>query len=104
LSNYEGLFILSPELQDEALEKETDFVKNEIVKQRAEISESKILGKRNLAYAIKKMREGIYLLINFNSRPEVIENILSKIRLNSQILRANIFSKEKGSLLNEIKD
>ena len=104
MGSYEGMFILSPNLEGEQMEKEQDFIKNEIVKQLGEISDAKLLGKRRLAYSLKKMKEGIYLLINFASRPEVIDKLLKRLKLDSNILRAAIFVKGPGALLNEIKD
>ncbi|OVE73608.1 30S ribosomal protein S6 [bacterium B13(2017)] len=103
MGSYEGMFILSGELEGEFLEKEVDYIKNEIVKQLGEISEAKLLGKRRLAYPIKKMQQGIYLLINFISKPDVVEVILKRVRLNQALLRALIFRKEKNST-NEIRD
>jgi small subunit ribosomal protein S6 len=97
------MFILSPELEGEALEKELDFIKNEIVKHLGEISEAKLLGKRKLCYPIRKSGEGIYLLINFAGKPDVIATILRRIRLNMKVLRSQIFRKEKYST-NEIRD
>lgn len=104
MGSYEGMFILNPNLDGELLEKEMDYIKNEIVKQLGEISDAKILGKRHLAYSIKKMKEGIYLLINFACRPEVVDQLLKRLKLDTHVLRAAIFRKEPGSLFNEIKD
>ena len=103
MGSYEGMFILSPALEGEHLEKEIDFVKNEVVKQLGEILEAKQLGKRKLAYPLRKMNEGIYLLINFTSKTDVISKLLNRVRMNTNILRANIFTKEKHST-NEIRD
>ena len=59
MGSYEGMFILKPQLEGETLEKETNFVKNEIVKQLGEISEAKVIGKRRLSYPIQKLSDGI---------------------------------------------
>lgn len=103
MGSYEGMFILSPVLEGEQLEKEVDFVKNEIVKQLGEILEAKQIGKRKLAYPIKKMNDGIYLLINFISKPDVVAKFMQRVRMNANILRANILTKEKYST-NEIRE
>lgn len=101
--SYEGMFILNPDLDGAVLEKEEDFIKNEIVKQLGEIVEAKQIGKRKLAYTVKKMREGVYFFINFSSKPDTIDKILKKVRLNANVLRAGIFRKEKYST-SEIRD
>ncbi len=103
MGSYEGMFILSPVLEGEQLEKEVDFVKNEIVKQLGEILEAKQIGKRKLAYPIKKMNDGIYILINFVSKPDVVAKLLQRVRMNVNVLRANILTKEKYST-NEIRE
>lgn len=102
--NYEGLFILSGDLHGEQLEKEVDFLKNEIVKVRGEISEAKLLGKRRLAYPIKKLKEGVFVLVNFQSLPGSIDEIQKKVSLNTLVLRSGIFKKGKENFLNEIRD
>ena len=103
MGSYEGMFILTPELDGEVLEKEVDFIKNEIVKQLGEILEAKLIGKRKLAYPLNKMKDGVYLLINFTSKSDVIAKILAKVRLNTNVLRSGIFCKEKYST-SEIRD
>lgn len=103
MNSYEGLFILSSEIDDEMLEREIDSVKNEVVKLLGEISEAKTLGKRRLAYPIKKLKEGVYLLINFVAKPDIVDKLLKRIKLNRNVLRSSIFRKEKHSI-SEIRD
>ncbi len=95
---YEGMFILSPDVDGESLEKEIDYLKNEIVKLLGEISEAKALGKRRLAYPINKVKDGFYLLINFAAKSDIIDPFLKKVRLNPNVLRAQVFKKEKHSI------
>ena len=104
MGSYEGMFILSPQLEGETLEKETNFVKNEIVKQLGEISEAKVIGKRRLSYPIQKLSDGIYILVNFSAKSEAIDTILKRVRMNGEVLRVGIFRKEAGALQNEIRD
>lgn len=103
MGSYEGMFILTPSCEGELLEKEVDSIKNEIVKLLGEISEAKVLGKRKLAYPIKKSNDGVYLLINFNAKSDVIDKLLKKNKLNPNILRMQIFLKEKFSI-SEIRE
>jgi len=103
VGSYEALFILTPEIDGEMLEKEIDYLKNEIVKLLGEISESKLLGKRKLAYSIKKMTDGFYLLINFTCKPDVIDKLLKRIKHDLNVLRVGIFKKDSFSI-SEIRD
>lgn len=44
-------------------------------------------GRRKLSYLIKKKREGVYILVNFSIKTEMIARLHSLLRLNDQILK-----------------
>lgn len=45
------------------------------------------LGRRRLAYPIRKYRDGYYALYHFNLEPSGVEEIERELRLNTQVLR-----------------
>ena len=45
------------------------------------------LGRRRLAYPIRKYRDGFYALYHFNLDPSGIEEVERELRLNTQVLR-----------------
>ena len=44
-------------------------------------------GRRNLAYAIRKLTEGIYVVINFQLDPSGTRELDRNLRLDEQIIR-----------------
>lgn len=92
MKNYEGVFILKPDLGKEALEKTLGQVKELIAKNNGSISEIKEWGKQRLAYPIKKHQEGVYYLTNFNITSDGVSKLRRSFALNESILRVLIIS------------
>ena len=101
---YEGMFLINPELDEENLAKEIETVKNEIVKEKGVIEETNILGRRKLAYVLKKQAYAVYVLLLFKVGAQAIDVLRRKYNLNQNVLRELIFIKDKKIPLNEIKD
>ncbi len=87
MREYEGLFIIRPDLDDEGIKRVEQQIKVDVQKNQGKILYSKFKGKKKLSYPIKKRTEGIYLIINFNIHPEQISNLNRTYRLNNDILR-----------------
>ena len=52
------------------------------------------MGKKRLAYEIKKNNEAIYMLINFESKPEAIAELERNYRITDEILKFIVVRKE----------
>ncbi len=72
-------------------------VKSIIGENSGEIVKENVMGKRMLAYPIKKQQEGFYYEIFFNAKPEAIIKIDRQFQINTNILRS-IISKEKKAI------
>ena len=59
---YETMYILRPDLGDEAVDQAIEKYQSLLKENGAEIIETQHRGKRRLAYEIGKSREGIYLV------------------------------------------
>lgn len=92
---YELMVILSPVLTEEQ-EKEQHHQIEELLKsQKAEIHLVDFWGKRKLAYAIKKQRQGVYNWYYFEVLPDRVAEIERKLKMAEQILRFLMFRMEK---------
>jgi small subunit ribosomal protein S6 len=87
------MFLLSPKLTDEALEKEIANIKGALEKNEAKVEKIETLGKKALAYKIKKLKEGIYVLVNFKVKPSSIIAVEKVFKLDESILRTLIILK-----------
>lgn len=95
LNNYEGLFILKPDLEKEELDQLYKKITENIKKYKGEMAGApEDWGKKRLNYKIKRQREGVYCLIKFNMDPLQIKPLNSELKLNESILRI-MFTKQQ---------
>ncbi len=94
MRRYEVLFIIRPELDEEATEAVIDRVKSVIEKNGAEITKLDKWGKRRLAYEIKHVREGYYVLINFKGEAAVAAELDRVLKIFDEVLRHLIVREE----------
>lgn len=85
--NYELLLWLKPDLSNDEIKKEAlDLEKFSASGGAAEIKIEN-LGRAKLAYLIKHFREGIKLLVNLESGPQKIKELLVSLKTNENVLR-----------------
>ena len=80
-----GVFV--PELEDDQLEEQVEWVKGLLEKGGAQLTEVENWGKKRLAYEIEKRREGYYFLFRFRSQGSLVEDLEKSYRLNGKVLR-----------------
>ena len=95
MRKYEGAFILKPALKEEEINSVAKHIAEPIIKNKGTVSLSEVwLGKKKLAFPIRKYREGIYYRVNFAIEPKAIEALKQSYRLNEDILRLLISNLE----------
>ncbi|MBI1320720.1 MAG: 30S ribosomal protein S6 [Candidatus Hydrogenedens sp.] len=87
LRTYEALYIVHPELDDAGIQTVVKEVEDLVVKNGGTIVRSEIWGKRRLAYEVKKLTEGCYVLLRFDAEPEFIAKLELHFRLSDPIFR-----------------
>ena len=88
MSLYEITYILRPALEDpQVIELSSHF--SDVVKNNG-ASEITIepMGKRRLAYEIKKQREGHYVCMKFDGPSDCAKEAIRQLRLHDDVLRA----------------
>lgn len=93
---YEAMFIFRPGLKDEDQKKLVETLENILKEDQAEIENSRVFGRRKLAYEIDKCKEGLYYLINF-SHPtgSVVSRLKMNCNINEDVLRALIVKRRQ---------
>lgn len=84
---YETLYILAPELNEEDQRREIAAVDEVISKNGGEILKSDVWGRRKLAYPIKKRTDGVYVLSRFRGGSHVPKELESYIKRTPSVLR-----------------
>lgn len=88
MHNYEVMFIVNPNVNEDRKKEITAQLNEAIVKNQGELISSAIWSeKRKLAYPIKKFHEGIYYLAQFKSEPANILKLKQAYKLNEDVIR-----------------
>jgi ribosomal protein S6 len=86
MNKYESVIIVNPNVDEEgikALEKKfTDIINND-----GKLEKIDNLGKRKLAYEVKKNNEGIYLVLTFEANANLIEELQRNYRITDEVIK-----------------
>ena len=92
MKDYEGMFIIRPDLSQEETDKAASGIEGVILKFDGKIKDSSTWGKRQFTYEIGGHREGSYRLIRFEIDPGRIGKVEKDYGLNENILKyLNLF-------------
>lgn len=94
MKKYEAMFIFKPDLENEQLEKEISEVLEIIKAQGQGQAVFENLGKKSLAYPVKKANEGVYVCYNFEAPTSAIVKIREEIKHRTAILRTMFINRE----------
>ncbi|WP_038015540.1 30S ribosomal protein S6 [Synechococcus sp. PCC 7335] len=84
---YETMYILRPDLGDEAVDDAISRYQTLLSEGGAEDIETQHRGKRRLAYEINRHREGIYIQMNYEAPGSVIAPMERAMRLSEDVIR-----------------
>lgn len=84
---YETMYILRPDIGDEAVDQAIEKYQSILRENGAEILETQHRGKRRLAYEIERQREGFYIQMNFKADGSQIAPMERAMRLSSEVIR-----------------
>ncbi|NWN94651.1 MAG: 30S ribosomal protein S6 [Bacillus sp. (in: Bacteria)] len=95
MRKYEVMYIIRPNIEDEAKKALVERFDNVLNNQGAEIIESKEWGKRRLAYEIQDFRDGYYHIINVNAEPVAVQEFDRLAKINGDIIRHIVVREEE---------
>lgn len=87
MNKYEALYIITPELEDEAMKAVVDKFSGIVTGNGGEIEKVDEWGKRRLAYSIDYKTEGWYVLITFQGAPELPRELERNFKNDENVLR-----------------
>lgn len=93
-ANYETIFIVSPNIDEEGIKAIVDKFKA-IIEANGTLGEVEEWGKRRLAYPINDLMEGYYVLINFTSKPDLPAELDRVYKITDGIMRSLIVCKDE---------
>ena len=88
MRDYELLYIIKPEVAEDAIDGIVEKFNEVLVKEGATVAEVDKWGKRKFAYEIdKKYREGYYVLVKFNGPSAAVDECDRLMKIDDAILR-----------------
>ena len=94
MKKYESVIIINPSLDEQGIKdvitKFTDLINNN----NGKVENVDEMGKRKLAYEIKKQSEGYYVVYTFEANPEFIKELERIYRITDSIMKFITIRKE----------
>jgi len=87
MREYEIVFIAHPDLEENALNEVTEKVKGWVTEAGGSVTKADFWGRRRLAYAIRKQKEGQYILLKVKLEPTSVVGIERNLRFLEPVLR-----------------
>ena len=93
MNKYEAMYVITPELEDEAIKGIIEKYTGIITANGGEIEKVDEWGRRRLAYPINYKTEGYYVLMTFTSEPSFPKELDRVLRITDGIMRSLIVCK-----------
>ena len=93
MNKYESVVIINPNVDEAGLKALEDKFTG-LINANGKVAEVENMGKKKLAYPIKKNEEGTYILFNFEAKPESIVELERVYRITDNILKYIVVRKE----------
>ena len=94
MNKYESVIIINPSLDEQGIKdvitKFTDLINNN----NGKVENVDEMGKRKLAYEIRKQSEGYYVVYTFEANPEFIKELERIYRITDSIMKFITIRKE----------
>ena len=87
MNKYEAMYIVTPEMEDEAIKGVIEKFSGIITANGGDIEKTDEWGRKKLAYPIDYKTEGYYVLVNFAAAPELPRELERNFRNDESILR-----------------
>ncbi len=86
MRDYELLFVLDPDLDEEQKATLVETVKS-VINNGGEAGEADVWGDRRLAYAINKKNTGYYVVLPFKADADLPKELDRRLRINENVMR-----------------
>jgi len=86
MNKYESVIIINPNIDEEGVKSLTDRFTN-LINNDGKVEKVENLGKRKLAYEVKKQKEAYYEVIYFEAKPEVISELERNYRITDDVIK-----------------
>ena len=81
---YELMFIVRPEMADEDLDKLISTLENQVNTTGGTVKSVERMGKRRLAYVVRRFQEGMYVLLTVEGTGALIHELERRLRVDEE--------------------
>ena len=93
MNKYESVIIINPTVEEEAVKAlVTKFT--DLINTNGKLEKVDDLGKKKLAYEIKKQKEGLYIVFYFEANPELIAELERVYRITDEVMKFIVVRQE----------
>lgn len=102
--SYEVMFIVRPDLLEEDMDKLVSTLQNHASSAGATVQNTEKMGKRRLAYDVKKFQDGQYVLFTLTADGNAIHELERRLRVTEPVLKfITVRTDEEQQRLEKIK-
>ena len=87
LVSYETVYLLKPDLTEDILLKTVEQYQGILVERGAKNILIENRGRRHLKYPIKRVKDGIYIQMNYDASGEIVGLIEKSMKINEHVIR-----------------
>src|SRR5947207_2544025 len=87
MRTYELMFIVRPDMPEEEQEKIISSLESSITTAGGTVKNIERMGKRRLAYVVRKFQDGIYVLLTIEGTGAVIHEVERRLRVTEPVIK-----------------
>ena len=92
MNKYESVIIINPNVEETALKELIERFQN-LINTDGKVEKDNELGKKKLAYEVKKNKEGYYVVYDFEANPGLIAELERNYRITDEVIKFIVVKK-----------
>jgi small subunit ribosomal protein S6 len=84
---YELMFIVRPDMADEDLDKLISTLENQVTTTGGTVKNVERMGKRRLAYVVRRFQDGLYILLTVEGTGALIHELERRLRVSEPVIK-----------------
>ena len=94
MNKYESVIIINPSVEEQGV-KDLITTYTDLINKNGKVEKVDELGKRKLAYEVKKNKEGYYVVFTFEAKPDSIAELERNYRITDEIIKFIVVRKDE---------
>ena len=94
MNKYESVIIINPSVDEDKVKGLIDKF-SDLINKQGKVTKVDTLGKKKLAYEVKKNKEGIYVVFYFEAEPSLIAELERNYRITDEVIKFIVVRNEE---------